>query len=130
MCTNDHLHSFQDRPLAGFVLETVETGATVYTDDHRAYKSLKDVYQHQTVKHSVSEYVNGQAHTNGIESFWSMFKRGFHGTYHKMSRKHLDRYVNEFTGRHNVRPLDTMEQMEEVARGMEGKRLRYVDLIA
>ena len=70
------------------------------------------------------------AHTNGIESFWAMFKRGFHGTYHKMSRKHLDRYVNEFTGRHNVRPLDTMEQMEEVVRGMEGKRLRYVDLIA
>ena len=59
-----------------------------------------------------------------------MFKRGFHGTYHKMSRKYLDRYVNEFTGRHNVRPLDTMKQMEEVARGMEGKRLRYVDLIA
>ena len=116
--------------LAGFVLETVEAGATVYTDDHRAYKSLKDVYQHQTVKHSVSEYVSGLAHTNGIESFWAMFKRGFHGTYHKMSRKHLDRYVNEFTGRHNVRPLDTMEQMEEVARGMEGKRLRYADLIA
>ena len=116
--------------LAGFVHETVEAGETVYTDDHQAYKSLKDVYQHQTVKHSVSEYVNGQVHTNGIESFWSMFKRGFHGTYHKMSRKHLDRYVNEFTGRHNARPLDTMEQMEEVARGMEGKRLRYADLIA
>ena len=116
--------------LAGFVLETVEAGATVYTDDHRAYKSLKDVYQHQTVKHSVSEYVNDLAHTNGIESFWAMFKRGFHGTYHKMSVKHLGRYVNEFTGRHNVRPLDTMEQMEEVARGMEGKRLRYADLTA
>ena len=82
------------------------------------------------MKHSVSEYVNGQAHTNGIESFWAMLKRGYHGVYHKMSVKHLNRYVNEFTGRHNVRPLDTMKQMEEVVRGMEGKRLRYVDLIA
>ena len=116
--------------LAGFVLKTVEAGETVYTDDHRAYKRLKDVYEHETVKHSVSEYVNGQAHTNGIESFWAMLKRGYHGVYHKMSVKHLDRYVNEFTGRHNVRCFDTLEQMERVFQGMEGKRLRYADLIA
>ena len=116
--------------LAGFVLETVEAGETVYTDDHRAYKSLKDVYEHGTVKHSVGEYVNGQAHTNGIESFWAMLKRGYHGTYHKMSVKHLHRYVNEFAGRHNIRELDTIDQMEQVFRGMEGKRLRYADLIA
>ena len=88
------------------------------------------MYQHHTVKHSVSEYVNGQAHTNGIESFWAMLKRGYNGVYHKMSVKHLNRYVNEFTGRHNVRPMDTMKQMEATVRGMEGKRLRYVDLIA
>ena len=116
--------------LAGFVLETVQAGETVYTDDHRAYKSLREVYQHHTVKHSVGEYVNGQAHTNGIESFWAMLKRGYHDVYHKMNVKHLHRYVNEFTGRHNVRPLDTMKQMERMAQGMEGKRLRYVDLIA
>ena len=59
-----------------------------------------------------------------------MLKRGYHGTYHRMSFKHLDRYVNEFTGRHNVRGLDTLDQMERVFQGMEGKRLRYVDLIA
>ena len=82
---------------------------------------------HHTVKHSVSEYVNGQAHTNGIESFWAMLKRGYNGVYHKMSVKHLARYVNEFTGRHNVRKLDTIKQMESAVRGMEGKRLRYVD---
>ena len=58
------------------------------------------------MKHSVGEYVNGQIHTNGIESFWSMFKRGFHGTYHKMSPAHLDRYVSEFVGRHNQRESD------------------------
>ena len=74
--------------------------------------------------------MNGQAHTNGIESFWAMLKRGYHGTYHKMSVKHLHRYVNEFAGRHNVRCLDTLEQMAYLAAGMDTKRLRYEDLIA
>jgi len=59
-----------------------------------------------------------------------MLKRGYIGTYHKMSDKHLGRYVNEFAGRHNQRPLDTVEQMQEVARGLVGKRLRYAHLTA
>ena len=82
------------------------------------------------VKHSVGQYVDGMAHTNGIESFWALMKRGYHGTYHRMSAKHLDRYVQEFAGRHNLRDEDTTVQMSEVARGMGGKRLRYSDLIA
>ena len=106
----------------------MEAGETVFTDDHRAYKSLWEVYEHHTVKHSVGEYVNDIAHTNGIESFWAMLKRGYHGVYHKMSVKHLARYVNEFTGRHNVRPLATLHQMECMAQDMEGQRLRYVYL--
>ena len=68
------------------------------------------------------------AHTNGIESFWSLLKRGYKGTYHKMSAKHLQRYVNEFAGRHNVRSRDTLEQMAVIARGFTGKRLRLEDL--
>ena len=116
--------------LAGFVLETVVEGETVYTDDHRAYKRLKDVYEHNVVKHSVGEYVNDKAHTNGIESFWALLKRGYHGTYHKMSVKHLHRYVTEFASRHNFRCLDTMEQMKVMARSMEGRRIKYHELIA
>ena len=59
-----------------------------------------------------------------------MLKRGYTGTYHKMSKKHLGRYVTEFTGRHNARPLDTIDQMEQMARGLENKQLRYEDLVA
>ena len=63
------------------------------------------------------EYVNGQAHTNGIESFWAMLKRAHKGTFHKISAKHLQRYINEFAGRHNFRDLDTIDQMSGSAVG-------------
>ena len=70
-----------------------------------------------------------QAHTNGIESFWALLKRGYYGTYHRMRPKHLQRYVDEFADRHNMRPLDTIDQMKAMVRGMDGKRLRYRDLV-
>ena len=116
------------KTLQGFVLASALTGATVYTDDHSGYRGLP--FEHQAVKHSISEYVRGQAHTNGIESFWAMLKRGYHGTYHHMSPKHLQRYVNEFAGRQGVRELGTDEQMGMLARRMAGKRLSYKDLVA
>ena len=65
------------------------------------------------------------AHTNGAESFWSMLKRAHMGTFHKMSPKHLHRYVDEFEGRQNVRDDDTIDQLGAMVQGMEGKRLRY-----
>lgn len=116
--------------LQGFVNENVEGGSTVFTDEHGGYKGLSGSFNHQSVKHSVGEYVNGMAHTNGIESFWAMLKRGHKGTYHKMSVKHIARYVAEFAGRHNVRDLDTLAQMAALARGLDGRRLRYNDLVA
>lgn len=114
--------------LQGFVAVNTEIDATVYTDEHGSYRGLPR--RHEAVKHSVGEYVRGQAHTNGVESFWSMLKRGYVGTYHQMSSKHLHRYVDEFAGRHNVRPLDTEDQMTVMVRGMDGKRLKYADLIS
>ena len=74
--------------------------------------------------------MRGQAHTNGIESFWAMLRRGYQGTYHKMSPKHLERYINEFSGRHNVREADTIDQMEAAVTHMIGKHLAYRTLIA
>ena len=111
--------------LQGFIHEHATEGAMVYTDEARAYQGLPN---HETVKHSVGEYVDGMAHTNGIESFWAGLKRGYHGTYHQMSPKHLHRYVREFAGRHNERNHDTIEQMRRTAQRMLGKRLKYRDL--
>ena len=113
--------------LRRFIADRTADDATVYTDDHTAYHGMAN---HAAVKHTVGEYVNGQIHTNGIESFWSLFKRGFKGIYHKMSPAHLDRYVAEFVGRHNARPLDTHEQMGAMVRGFDCKRLTYKSLIA
>ena len=116
------------RTLHGFVHDTTERGAQLYTDDAAGYKGIR--MHHEAVKHSVGEYVRDQAHTNGIESFWSMLKRGYVGTYHQISPKHLHRYICEFAGRHNVRQLDTIDQMGELARGMQGKRLTLAALTA
>ena len=114
------------KTLQGFVGDHAAKGATVYTDDHGGYQGMP--FEHETVKHSISEYVNGMVHTNGIESFWALLKRGYHGTYHHMSEKHLGRYVSEFAGRHNSRDADTIDMMRQAAQGMVGKRLRYNDL--
>ena len=116
------------KTLQGFVKARAAKGATVYTDEHEAYRGLP--FEHKTVKHSIGEYVNEAASTNGIESFWALLKRGYHGTFHHLSEKHLNRYVREFAGRHNIRDLDTIDQMSILARGMVGKRLRYRELVA
>ena len=116
------------KTLQGFVIATALAGATVYTDDAAAYKGMP--FDHASVRHSVGEYVSGMAHTNGIESFWSMLKRAHKGVYHKISAKHLQRYVDEFAGRHGIRELDTLEQIGYVAKAMTGKRLSYQDLVA
>ncbi len=114
--------------LHGFIGDHTDPSATVYTDDAKTYNGIP--FDHESVNHSVGEYVRQMAHTNGIESFWSMLKRGYHGTYHHMSTKHMHRYVTEFSGRHNIRPADTLDQMATTVTGMIGKRLSYSDLIS
>ena len=117
--------------LQRFVMAHTESGGIAYSDQHRGYVGLrKKGYHLEQVNHSAKEYVNGQAHTNGIESFWAGLKRGYYGTYHKMSVKQLQRYVNEFSGRHNIRDLDTIDQMQMIVQGMAGKRLQYQELVA
>ena len=124
-----HVPGTDTATLQGFVQDNVEPGSTVYTDEHHAYRNLAGL-NHETVKHSAGEYVRGMAHTNGIESFWATLKRGYVGTYHNFSVKHLGRYVNEFAGRANVRDHGTLTQMMILAAGMVGKRMRWQDLTA
>ena len=113
--------------LAGFIYANTTLDAKVYTDDSQSYAGLPN---HEAVRHSVSEYVRGQAHTNGIESFWAMLKRAYHGTFHHFSPKHLQRYVDEMATRQSLRERDTADLMGEVAARMVGRRLTYADLIA
>ena len=122
------VRSTDKETLQGFVADHAEPEVVVYTDDAVAYQGIPN--PHETVKHSVSEYVNGMAHTNGIESFWSMLKRAHKGTFHKISPKHLQRYVNEFAGKHNIRESDTIVQMRDTVARLVGRNLLLRDLIA
>ena len=114
------------RTVQTFLLAHTATGAKVYTDESKVYDGIEN---RESVKHSVAEYVRGQAHTNGVESFWSMLKRAHKGTFHKLSAKHLQRYVDEFVAKQNIRHMDTIDQMEWSIAGLVGHRLTYRDLI-
>jgi transposase-like protein len=114
--------------LQSFITNNVARGSTVYTDSASYYKSLRG-YRHDTVNHSVGEYVKNQAHTNGIESFWALLKRSHYGIHHYMSHKHLHRYVNEAAFRHNTKKLGTMHFIDTTITQMNDRRLTYKDLI-
>ncbi len=119
-----------DKPtLQGAIHKHIEKGSVVYTDDHRAYLGLEG-YDHSKVNHSAKEYVNGMAHTNGIESVWAVLKRGYVGTFHNFSEKHLQRYVDEFAFRLNEGncEVDTEDRIVALCNGMQGKRIKYKDL--
>ena len=118
-----------EETLHTFIADRVEKGATVYTDGSHVYNGLEG-YEHEKVIHSRGEYVRGDVWTNGIESFWSMIKRAIMGVYHKISDKHLGRYVTEFVARQNMRARDTIDQMKLIVECFEGKRLSYRNLIA
>ncbi len=115
--------------LKQFVYDHTKTGSTGYTDESRSYSGLVDLH-HETVTHSVGEWISGMAHTNGLRGFWSRFKHAYHGTYYQLSRKHLNRYIQEFAGKYNIRKLNTMAQMPYVVACMVGIWLRSKDLIA
>lgn len=85
------------------VAQFVKGAAKLYTDEWLGYKGISKIYDHSFVKHNEGEYVRGRVHTNTIEGFWSLFKRGIFGIYHFVSKKHLQKYVDEFVFRYNTR---------------------------
>ena len=104
----------------------VEQSATIMTDDFYAYRgAAKDFASHQAVKHSAREYVRGLAHTNGVEGFFSLLKRGVMGTFHHISEQHLPLYLAEFDHRHNCREMTDGERTLNGLQKIEGKRLTY-----
>ncbi len=109
----------------------VEVGSTLYTDEHAAYNDLAGLfYKQERVNHSANEYVRGMASTNGIESVWAVLKRGLHGVYHKASKKHLHRYVDEFTFRLNAGNVarHTLQRLDSFVDCVTGKRITYAEL--
>lgn len=109
----------------------VEPGSVLCTDEHASYRGMPE-YDHRPVNHSAKQYVDGMAHTNGIESVWAILKRGFYGTYHSFSVKHLQRYVNEFTCRLNEGSVKVhvMDRIDALLKKTAGVRVTYANLIA
>ena len=115
--------------LTSTIRENVEKGSTVYTDQFDPYKDL-DEFVHRQVNHGIGEYVrDGDIYTNGIESFWAGLKRGYRGIYHKWSRKHLQRYANEFAGRQNMLGLSVKERIRLVVGNGYNRHLSYKELV-
>jgi len=117
------------KSLQSAVREFVHEGSIMVSDDARGYAGVKHSYAHVVVNHSGGQYVNGAFHTNGIENFWSLFKRGIIGIYHQVSPEHLQAYADEFAYRYNTRKVNDQERLATVLTHTEG-RLKYKDLIA
>lgn len=109
------------------ILNVVDKTATIYTDEWKGYNIISKIYNHLSVKHKNNEFVNGRVYTNTIENFWGLLKRGLLGIYHNTSKKHLQRYIDEFTFRYNTRNINDYERFD-VLLSYINVRLKYRDL--
>ena len=112
--------------------ENVEPGAMIHTDEHPGYQGIDEVYGHESVNHAAKEYSRKGISTNSIESVWAVMKRGMHGVYHHASKKHLARYIDEFTFRLNDGDVKrhTLERLASLVSACFERRLTYKDLTA
>lgn len=124
-----HIPDTSKDTLLPLIAKNVEQGATVYTDANPSYNELSAAYKHEFVDHAV-EYVRGKVHTNGIENYWSLFKRCLHGTYTHVDPEHLTRYLDEETFRFNNRGTDDAARFLQTATNIAGKRITYKQLTA
>lgn len=114
--------------LKPIIKESVAYGSNLISDEWVAYNGLNKQYNHERVNHGAKQFVNGMAHTNGIENFWSHLKRGIDGIYHWVSKEHIQRYVNEFALRYNTRGILTSERFNLILSNAATKRLTYKEL--
>ncbi|MBN2319777.1 MAG: IS1595 family transposase [Acidobacteria bacterium] len=118
------------KTLKPIIRENIDSDAIISSDEFGAYKDLdKEFKNHVIVIHSQKEYVNGIAHTNNIEGFWSILKRGIYGIYHSASKKHIDKYVDEFEYRYNTRKMKDAQRFNMILNRLSG-HLTYVKLIS
>jgi transposase-like protein len=115
------------KDLQPLIREHVEAGAAIFSDELKSYDGLESDYQHAVINHAV-EYVNGNVHTNTMENFWSLLKRGLHGTYISVEPYHLFRYIDEQAYRYNNRKLTDSERFDLAVRQIVGKRLTWDSL--
>lgn len=123
-----HVPNATKENMVAFIEKHIPKGSKVYTDEFRGYNSLGKRYTHGTVNHTLSVYVAGDVHTNTIENFWSILKRGLYGIYHQVSEKHLERYLDEFAARFNSRDLSTKDRFDQFLKDSESV-LNYNTLI-
>ncbi len=115
--------------LHGFILQNMEPCTVINTDEFPSYNNLPPFYDHHVIKHKAGQYVDGDVTTNGIESIWALVRRVVIGTYHNIGPKYLWRYMQEISGRLNLRGHATLEKIGIVFDKMQGKRLRWQDLV-
>lgn len=111
------------------IIKAVKEAASIYTDEWLGYKDVSRIYDHSVVKHNQGQYVHGRIHTNTIEGFWSLLKRGIFGIYHFTSKKHLQKYVDEFVFRYNTRNSAEQNRFNLLLANTE-YRLTYKQLIS
>lgn len=125
-----HVEQLENGLVEYMIEKNIEKGSSVMTDDARTYSTIRRNYVHRAVNHSAKQYVDGMCHTNTIEGFWSLLKRGIVGIYHSVSYKHLNRYCDEFSFRYNSRKVTDVQRFHFSVTRAEGKRLKYNDLTA
>ena len=126
------LASTDAQAIQDVIVQNVEVGSTLHTDEHGAYRDMGGLFfSHESINHSAGEYSRDGVTTNGVESIFAVMKRGLHGVYHHASKKHLGRYVDEFAFRLNDGNVKrhTMQRLDSVIQGAKGKRLTYEGLI-
>jgi transposase-like protein len=124
------LNTVSKETLVGTILQNTDEQAHIMTDEHRGYKSVGKIRKHESVNHIKEEWVRGNVHTNSIENYWSLFKRGLIGSFHQVSVKHLERYMAEFDYRFNNRSKEVDIFIKTIARMCGISPMQYKQLTA
>ena len=123
----DHVENRRKSELQSLIRERIEAGSAIFSDELLSYDGLEADYRHEVINHAV-EYVNGNVHTNTMENFWSLLKRGLHGTYISVEPFHLFRYLDEQAFRYNNRKATDAERFAAVMKQVVGRRVTYKEL--